>query len=247
MVRRFGGVAWLAPDPGRLSTNTYSRNEMFVLGAAFSPGLHSAGQSAARAGYDGLTRRAPMAAVMRARPGGAALAMPGRRVGYPVKGVSGPAAAEIASFCSVAAGGCPVASCSCWSRSRLTRCKPAMALARAAGSSGIRAHAAHSSNSGESRLAVRRPIASCMELATVRPSSPAGSGGRVGPRILRARGRQRRPPGGFVMSSFGRSGSARRLGPVPVPGPRWPESARAAPGSAQARRRLPAAAGGGPG
>jgi len=170
------------------------------------------------------------AAGMRARPGGAAFATPGRRASYRAKGVSGPAAAEIASFCSVAAGGCPVASCNCWSRSRLTRCKPAITLARDAGSSGITAHAAHSSNSGESRLAVRRPIASCIELATVRPSSLAGSGDGPVRGILRARGRQRRPPGVFVMSSFGRSGSARRLGPVPVPGPRWPGSARAARG-----------------
>ena len=43
-------------------------------------------------------------------PGGAGLVMPWRRAGYPVKGVSGPAATEITSFCSVVEGGWPVAS-----------------------------------------------------------------------------------------------------------------------------------------
>ena len=56
MLRRFGvWHGWLLILIG-LSTNTYSRNEMFILGAAFSPGLHSAGQSAARASHDGLPR-----------------------------------------------------------------------------------------------------------------------------------------------------------------------------------------------
>ena len=59
------------------------------------------------------------------------------------------------------------------------------------------------------------------------------------------RGRQRRPPGLFVISSSGRAGSARRSELVLVRGPRWPGPAPAALGSARARRRLRPAAGGG--
>src|SRR6266704_2836298 len=56
-------------------------------------------------------------------------------------------------------------------------CKPAMKSPRADGPSGIRAHTAHASSSGESRLAVRNPIASCMAPATVWPPAAASAPG----------------------------------------------------------------------
>jgi hypothetical protein len=72
----------------------------------------------------------------------------------------------------MASGGSPVASCSSWITSSETRCKPAMRSPRPSASAGISMGSARASSSGESRLAVRSPIASCMAEATV---SPAGA------------------------------------------------------------------------
>jgi hypothetical protein len=158
----------------------------------------------------GLAGR-PFTCLVRARPSTAS-----RRDGwqavprYPAEGIPRRVSARIASFCSVAAGGCPVASCSSCSSSPEMRCKPAMKSPRAAGSSRIRAYTAHASSSGESRLAVRSPIASCMALPAIvwPPSAPANGVRQVGPRSLR-HGRRRRPPPGcssYRPPSHGRAG-----------------------------------------
>ena len=77
-----------------------------------------------------------------------------------------------------------------------------MTPAGASGSSGIRAYAAHSSSSGESRLAVRRPTAGCTG-RHVRPSSLLVPGGPAADLASPAAAARR---GSTVMSSSGRAG-----------------------------------------
>ena len=97
----------------------------------------------------------------------------GRVPRSPAGGVPRRCSARIASRCRVAAAGSPVASCSSRSRSSEITCMPAMKLPRPSASCGMRACAAHASSSGESRPAVRRPIASCMAAASVSPGAAA--------------------------------------------------------------------------